>query len=314
MDEKVPLVIPEVNPEAMENIKLGMAILNDCLTGSTMVIRNEALLLLTHLIHEAEEIQKIVVFEGAFEKIFSIIKEEGGSDGGVVVQDCLELLNNLLRNNGSNRIIEQIVKIEEQSKTSKSCFSGICPNCVNRYRISRKSTKKVRSITELQEQVGNLNWISRPAPLPGIEYSSSRNFIAFDLRIEPTDRILNALEEDECHAVVLHKTRGIGKTELAKDVGRRAKEESEFGRTRRPCLRLKIEEKILIIFDHVREKLDLKAMGIPLDNKGCKMIVTENENLWKSTEDGVKKVEIQALSEEESWRLFKSVTEEIVGK
>lgn len=26
------------------------------------------------------------MFEGAFEKIFSIIKEEGGSDGGVVVQ------------------------------------------------------------------------------------------------------------------------------------------------------------------------------------------------------------------------------------
>lgn len=27
-----------------------------------------------------------MVFEGAFDKIFSIIKEEGGSDGGVVVQ------------------------------------------------------------------------------------------------------------------------------------------------------------------------------------------------------------------------------------
>ncbi|KAF2308444.1 hypothetical protein GH714_009680 [Hevea brasiliensis] len=70
-----------------------------------MVIRNEALLLLTYLTREAEEIQKIVVFEGAFEKIFSIIKEEGGSEGGVVVQDCLELLNNLLRNNASNQIL-----------------------------------------------------------------------------------------------------------------------------------------------------------------------------------------------------------------
>ncbi|XP_022133803.1 golgin candidate 6 isoform X2 [Momordica charantia] len=69
------------------------------------VIRNEALLLLTYLIREAEEIQKIVVFEGAFEKVFSIIKEEGGSDGGVVVQDCLELLNNLLRKNVSNQVL-----------------------------------------------------------------------------------------------------------------------------------------------------------------------------------------------------------------
>lgn len=33
-----------------------------------------------------QEIQKILVFEGAFEKIFSIIKEEGGPEGGVVVQ------------------------------------------------------------------------------------------------------------------------------------------------------------------------------------------------------------------------------------
>ncbi|GMH25071.1 hypothetical protein Nepgr_026914 [Nepenthes gracilis] len=69
------------------------------------VIRNEALLLLTYLTREAEEIQKIVVFEGAFEKIFSIIKEEGGSDGGVVVQDCLELLNNILRKNSSNQTL-----------------------------------------------------------------------------------------------------------------------------------------------------------------------------------------------------------------
>ncbi|GAB2228204.1 hypothetical protein Droror1_Dr00010034 [Drosera rotundifolia] len=69
------------------------------------VIRNEALLLLTYLTREAEEIQKIVVFEGAFEKIFSIIKEEGGSDGGVVVQDCLELLKNILRKNASNQTL-----------------------------------------------------------------------------------------------------------------------------------------------------------------------------------------------------------------
>ncbi|TYI02492.1 hypothetical protein ES332_A11G270600v1 [Gossypium tomentosum] len=35
---------------------------------------------------EAEEIQKIVVFEGAFEKKIIIMEEEGGFDGGVVVQ------------------------------------------------------------------------------------------------------------------------------------------------------------------------------------------------------------------------------------
>ncbi|KAK6913056.1 Vesicle tethering protein Uso1/P115-like, head domain [Dillenia turbinata] len=90
--------------EAILTIPRGITRLMDMLMDRE-VIRNEALLLLTYLTHEAEEIQKIVVFEGAFEKIFSIIKEEGGSEGGVVVQDCLQLLNNLLRGNTSNQIL-----------------------------------------------------------------------------------------------------------------------------------------------------------------------------------------------------------------
>lgn len=90
--------------EAILTIPRGITRLMDMLMDRE-VIRNEALLLLTYLTREAEEIQKIVVFEGVFEKIFSIIKEEGGSEGGVVVQDCLELLNNLLRNNTSNQML-----------------------------------------------------------------------------------------------------------------------------------------------------------------------------------------------------------------
>ncbi|XP_057800045.1 golgin candidate 6-like [Salvia miltiorrhiza] len=90
--------------EAILTIPRGITRLMDMLMDRE-VIRNEALLLLTYLTREAEEIQKIVVFEGALEKIFGIIKEEGGSEGGVVVQDCLELLNNLLRFNSSNQVL-----------------------------------------------------------------------------------------------------------------------------------------------------------------------------------------------------------------
>ncbi|KAK7271643.1 hypothetical protein RJT34_27710 [Clitoria ternatea] len=90
--------------EAILTIPRGITRLMDMLMDRE-VIRNEALLLLTHLTREAEEIQKIVVFEGAFEKIFNIVREEGNSDGGVVVQDCLELLNNLLRSIASNQVL-----------------------------------------------------------------------------------------------------------------------------------------------------------------------------------------------------------------
>lgn len=90
--------------EAILLIPRGITVLMDMLMDRE-VIRNEALLLLTYLTRDAEEIQKIVVFEGVFEKIFSIIREEGYSDGGVVVQDCLELLNNLIRHSSSNQML-----------------------------------------------------------------------------------------------------------------------------------------------------------------------------------------------------------------
>ena len=41
--------------------------------------------------------------ENAFDHLFEIIREEGYADGGVVVEDCLQFLINLLRNNPSNQ-------------------------------------------------------------------------------------------------------------------------------------------------------------------------------------------------------------------
>jgi len=32
-------------------------------------------------------------------------RDEAGADGGIVVQDCLELLNNLMRTNASNQLL-----------------------------------------------------------------------------------------------------------------------------------------------------------------------------------------------------------------
>ena len=67
------------------------------------VIRNETLLLLISLTRGSEDLRKIVAFEGAFERCFNIIREEGAADGGIIVQDCLELCTNLLRGSPSNQ-------------------------------------------------------------------------------------------------------------------------------------------------------------------------------------------------------------------
>jgi hypothetical protein len=63
----------------------------------------QALLLLIQLTKGNANIQKIVAFENAFDRLFDVISEEGYSDGGIVVEDCLLLMLNLLRNNTSNQ-------------------------------------------------------------------------------------------------------------------------------------------------------------------------------------------------------------------
>ncbi|BFZ17934.1 hypothetical protein BsWGS_20973 [Bradybaena similaris] len=84
-------------------VPMGVSRLMDVLSDSREIIRNDALLLLNQLTKGHANIQKIVAFENAFERIIEIVREEGGSDGGIVVEDCLLLLQNLLRNNVSNQ-------------------------------------------------------------------------------------------------------------------------------------------------------------------------------------------------------------------
>ncbi|XP_011311761.1 general vesicular transport factor p115 [Fopius arisanus] len=83
--------------------RMGVSRLMDLLIDSREVIRNDALLLLIQITKGNANIQKIVAFENAFDRIFDVITQEGGVEGGIVVEDCLLLMLNLIRNNVSNQ-------------------------------------------------------------------------------------------------------------------------------------------------------------------------------------------------------------------
>ena len=72
--------------------------------GAGEMLRNEALLLLPAMLAGNADLQKIVAFSGAFEKLFEIINQEGGIEGGIVVQDTLTVVACLLRFNVSNQV------------------------------------------------------------------------------------------------------------------------------------------------------------------------------------------------------------------
>merc|ERR550519_1537891 len=85
------------------NSHIGVSRLMDLLGESREILRNDALILLFKLTKGNANLQKIVAFENAFDKLMDIIEAEGWSDGGIVVEDCLRLMLNLLRNNSSNQ-------------------------------------------------------------------------------------------------------------------------------------------------------------------------------------------------------------------
>ena len=64
---------------------------------------SEGLLLIQSLISQSPDIQKLFTFEGAFEKLFAIIRSENGVEGGLIVQECLTCVDGLLRMNVSNQ-------------------------------------------------------------------------------------------------------------------------------------------------------------------------------------------------------------------
>ncbi|XP_039187659.1 general vesicular transport factor p115 isoform X4 [Crotalus tigris] len=100
------VLLKQQSPQVQQIIlvsPMGVSRLMDLLADSREVIRNDGVLLLQQLTKSNAAIQKIVAFENAFERLLDVITDEGNSDGGIVVEDCLLLLQNLLKNNNSNQ-------------------------------------------------------------------------------------------------------------------------------------------------------------------------------------------------------------------
>lgn len=94
---------PERTEECIISARLGISRLVAILDERREAVRNEGLALLTYLTPSSVDLQKVVAFESAFDRLFNIIKLEGSlSQGDRVVEDCLVLLGNLLRMNTSN--------------------------------------------------------------------------------------------------------------------------------------------------------------------------------------------------------------------
>ncbi|KAL6785367.1 CGL135 [Auxenochlorella protothecoides x Auxenochlorella symbiontica] len=94
---------PSLVQEAVQGEPLAVGALLDVLSGGHEVLRNEVLLLLSCLLPGAPELAKLVVFEGGFDRLLDIAREEGlgapGAPASLVAADCLDLGAALVRDN-----------------------------------------------------------------------------------------------------------------------------------------------------------------------------------------------------------------------
>eukprot|EP00261_Vitis_vinifera_P039423 XP_019080666.1 PREDICTED: uncharacterized protein LOC100248775 isoform X2 [Vitis vinifera] len=237
--------------------------------------------------------------------------------------------------------------MEDEKNRTKSCFNGWCPNLMSRYQLGREAHKKAQVIAEIREHRNFPDGVSYSAPAPNVTY---KNDDPFESRTSILNEIMDALRDDKNSMIGVWGMGGVGKTTLVEQVAARAKqqklfdrvvmayvsqtvdlkkiqaqiadalglkfeEESETGRAGRLSQRLTQEKKLLIILDDLWAGLALKAIGIPSDHRGLKMVLTSRERDVLSREMGTQEnFAVGHLPPGEAWSLFKKMTSDSIEK
>ncbi|TXG67022.1 hypothetical protein EZV62_008297 [Acer yangbiense] len=236
-------------------------------------------------------------------------------------------------------VLEEIQRLEDEMQVKKTFLCGQCPNWGCRYKLSKRAVKKMSEMAKLRES-GKFDRLSYSTTLPGVE--GPKDFISFKPTEYASSQIMEALKNDTINMIGLYGMGGVGKTTLAKVVGKEAKEKKLFDevvmvtvsqnpdvknlqthiadflglkfeeetievRAQRLCLRLKKEKKILIILDDVWRILDLTTIGIPFgdDHKGCTILLTTREQQVCISMRCQSRIRLGILNEEEGLILFR---------
>ncbi|WJX31678.1 hypothetical protein P8452_20083 [Trifolium repens] len=204
---------------------------------------------------------------------------------------------------------------------------------------------KIEAMGKFKGKSNDIQPFSHLAPLPGIQYQSSKDFIYFESTQVAFDQLLEALKDDCISIIGVYGEGGCGKTTLVTEVGKKAEdqkmfdkvisitvsqtpdirgiqgeiadmlklkleEESERGRAQRLWMSLKEKKRILMIVDDLWSQFHLMDIGIHLDHvNGRKwkiLEVTRNEHIC-TLMDCQEMIHLGHLSGDESWTLFRKL-------
>ncbi|KAG8492634.1 hypothetical protein CXB51_010102 [Gossypium anomalum] len=233
--------------------------------------------------------------------------------------------------------LEETQNLQDEIDRVK-CFKW-CPQWGWRYCLSKKLAEKTPIISGLF-QTSNFAQVGHRHSLQGIEFITSTDFMDSESSKSALNQILEAIKA--VHMIGLYGMPGVGKTTLAKQVGKHAREQKLFDkvvmftmsqnpdinkiqhkvaamfdlkfqtdiedtRAEELWVRLKAEEDILIIVDDLWEEFKLESIGIPFgdDHKGCKILLTTRHQHVCSKMKCQEKIQLGILSKDEAWVLFR---------
>ncbi|XP_060668912.1 disease resistance protein At4g27190 [Ziziphus jujuba] len=200
-----------------------------------------------------------------------------------------------------------------------------------------EAKKYAEGVLKLQQE-GKFDRISYPAPPTGMHFSSS-SMKDFNSRKKILNQVMEALRNEKVSVTAICGMGGIGKTAMAKEVAKRAKDEklfrevvmvmvsqnpnvgriqdtiayflglkfdqkSEEGRAEKLRQKLENTENILLILDDLWKELDLESVGIP---DGCKILLTSRDKDVCERMKSQKIFAMEVLSDDEAWNLFEEV-------
>ncbi|XP_058788152.1 disease resistance protein SUMM2-like isoform X2 [Vicia villosa] len=243
--------------------------------------------------------------------------------------------------NDVENLLEEVEILVRRTETDLNCFQGWFPTC-SRYLLCKEMVKKIEAMEKFKGKSNDINPFSHLAPLPGIQYQSSEDFIYFESTKMAYSQIWEALEDDRVSIIGVHGEGGCGKTALVTEVGKKAEEldmfdkvisitvsrtpnirgiqgkiadmlnvrlgeESEEGRAQRLWLCLQEKKRVLIIVDDIWRGFHLMDIGILLDSvnkRTWKILITTHSELICTSMECQKTTHLELLSEDESWTFF----------